>query len=634
MFCGRLNGKSQIYFLIFLFAFSQADAGFEFVKLSTTGRADRVSFTKVLLANGHENFANSSNPVITGDNLYAPELLRIGDQWYCYHGGWLTTGQLYDRIYLGISNNLYPGGSWDPASSLMISEGDYEHVNDPTVQIVNGTWYMLYTAARWEGAYFNDWINYSTSTDGVNWTPNAGSTSTEIILNDPCGIISGEFTDIARPSLVYDNGLWRLYFDGDVNNGQSNSYYAECSQSFPSSFDLRHHYPREDAFPGFYEPDVAKRSDGSFIAIYQRGFNELWLAVSSDGINFSGKVKVLDADHPAFNRSYVSNPGLLYDQINDLYLGSSFGMTDNSGFIDHDIGFAYAQYRIHLRSPGNVWHTDAESNNLKEQSVMVSGYTNFDLVRLFDTVTGAFLYEQDFTSAQVGDLWELQFNPAGNLYNDDVIDWLDIAIIFDDWLKNGPGITGDLNNDDVVDFLDYSMLASGWWISVPGPTDLVFTPIADVHVNSDQPSENFHDETNLRVQYGSRTMRSFLRFDVTGIDGETITAVRLRLKEGDAGSNSGAHFEVREVIDGWTETTVTWNNQPAYGATSYGSYTGGTLGEGEVFEIAVDTALLSDGDGIYDIVLTEISGGSNDTNIFSRESAFPPELIVTIAGDV
>jgi hypothetical protein len=48
----------------------------------------------------------------------------------------------------------------------------------------------------------------------------------------------------------------------------------------------------------------------------------------------------------------------------------------------------------------------------------------------------------------------------------------------------------------------------------------------------------------------------------------------------------------------------------------------------------LDPALLSDGDGIYDIVLTEISGGSNDTNIFSRESAFPLELIVTIAGDV
>jgi hypothetical protein len=66
-----------IYFLIFLFAFSQADAGFEFVKIGTTGRADRVSFTKVLLANGHENFANSSNPVITGDNLYAPTAMKI-----------------------------------------------------------------------------------------------------------------------------------------------------------------------------------------------------------------------------------------------------------------------------------------------------------------------------------------------------------------------------------------------------------------------------------------------------------------------------------------------------------------------------------------------------------------------------
>ena len=127
-------------------------------------------------------------------------------------------------------------------------------------------------------------------------------------------------------------------------------------------------------------------------------------------------------------------------------------------------------------------------------------------------------------------------------------------------------------------------------------------------------------------------MRSFLRFDVAGIDGETITAVRLRLKEDDGGTNSWVHFELREVIDGWMETTVTWNNQPSCGATSYGSYMGGVLGEGQVFEIAIDPALLSGGDGIYNIVLAEISGGSNNTNIFSRESDYPPELIVHYSG--
>ena len=72
-------------------------------------------------------------------------------------------------------------------------------------------------------------------------------------------------------------------------------------------------------------------------------------------------------------------------------------------------------------------------------------------------------------------------------------------------------------------------------INEPETTDLVFTPVADVHVRSDQPAVNFHDATNLKVQYDSRTMRRFLRFDVTGINGETIISVRLRLKEGDGG---------------------------------------------------------------------------------------------------
>jgi hypothetical protein len=180
------------------------------------------------------------------------------------------------------------------------------------------------------------------------------------------------------------------------------------------------------------------------------------------------------------------------------------------------------------------------------------------------TVYGTF-YAPDPVS--IGQVVEVDIDPSFFNSGDGFYDMAWIAV---------PGPTGDPS---------YQSSESPWGqpeliINEPNTTDLVFIPIADVHVRSDQPTMNFYNDTNLRVQYGSRTMRSFLRFNVSGINGETITDIRLRLKEGDGGTGSWAHFEVREVFDSWTETTVTWNDQPSYGTISYGSYTGGVLAEG------------------------------------------------------
>jgi len=446
----------KLLFLVVLLGFVVPSMGYEFVKVGTTGRSQRISFSNTYYPDGRASFFNSNNPIINGDNLYAPELWRVGDTWYCYHGGWKTGGQGNDRLYLSISDDMDPNGSWSPQSMLVIGEGVYIHVNDPTIEVVSGTWYMLYTAARNVSSEFTDWINYSTSSNGIDWSPSEGSVSTEISISDPCNILDGnDFSDIARPSVVYDDGLWRLYFDGKVNNGATHSYYAECTNSTPNSFDLKHAYADIAAFPGFYEPDVAKRADGSFVAVRQQGFNELHISFSdsNDGITFGNEVKVLDADDAAFTRKWVSNPGLLYDQKNDVLMGLGFGMTDDDGLTCHDIGFSYTQYKIYLRSPNDIWHVYGESHNLDEHSTIVFDYTDFDLVQLIDPVSGSVVYDQDFTDANVGDLWELRPSKAWDERPMDLIEDVDP----NDDLIWAPG--SDANSHDVYFGTDYDRIA-------------------------------------------------------------------------------------------------------------------------------------------------------------------------------
>src|SRR5690554_6923910 len=75
-----------------------ANAAPQLIKIGTNGDPRGVTFTNVSRPDARKTVLIGSNPVIQGDNLYAPDLLRVGNRWYCYHGGWLTSGQQYDRV--------------------------------------------------------------------------------------------------------------------------------------------------------------------------------------------------------------------------------------------------------------------------------------------------------------------------------------------------------------------------------------------------------------------------------------------------------------------------------------------------------------------------------------------------------
>jgi hypothetical protein len=382
----------------------------QLIKLTHTSQTDRVTVTNLARPNATSMILNASNPVIEGNNLYAPDLLRVGNSWYCYHGGWLTDGQASDRIYLGISASMDLAGPWNPASREVVREGTYLHVNDPTVVVENGTWHMLYTAFKVVGSDARDWINYSTSTDGINWSPSAGTIATEIAMTDPDNIAGGKITDIARPSLVRTPTRWELWFDARADNGDLTSFLAYGTAATPTSFTLVHKYSAVGGFPGFYEPDVVRRPDGTYLAVIQRYFQTTYIGTSADGINFDFAASV-SATNAAFGRDKISNPGLAYDQITDQLLGLGFGMTDSTSLVGHDIGFSFSQYDVCVRSPDNTWHCDVESSGSDSKSIMTPGCTALNRIQIYDPVADRVALNQDFSNAVPGDVWRVQWTP-------------------------------------------------------------------------------------------------------------------------------------------------------------------------------------------------------------------------------
>jgi hypothetical protein len=291
--------------------------------------------------------AHPANPVITGNNVFAPHLHRVGAAWWCYFGGWLRDGQTNDTIYLVRSDSGALGGPWSEPRQL-IAPGAWHMANDPTVaRDADGRWHMLYTLGNLVAEpppLFDEWIGHSTSEDGVHWSPAEGSADHLIAIEDPDGIAPGDLTGAARPSLVRDGNTWRLWFDGDCDEaGMPSSYLAVCDGPAPTRFRLVHRYPAADGFFGFWEPDVAKRPDGTFVAVVQRHFKTVYAGRSQDGVHFDLEPVLRAGEDIAAAR--VSNPAVAIEPATGRIAGILFGMTDHPALLAHDIGAALPEER-------------------------------------------------------------------------------------------------------------------------------------------------------------------------------------------------------------------------------------------------------------------------------------------------
>ena len=162
--------------------------------------------------------------------------------------------------------------------------------------------------------------------------------------------------------------------------------------------------------------------------------------------------------------------------------------------------------------------------------------------------------------------------------------------------------------------------------------NLVFEPVADAAVRLDDSGGNFGTEDTLRLDYSdisarNHFKRTYLRFDVQGIDGLDLDCVTLHLHEG-SGTAGNIGFEVRKIGGTWSETGITWDNQPGTSGQRVGVWAGGQLVDGQDLYIALDPNTFRNGDGIYNFVLAETDdGGTSETRFDSREDNNPPELI-------
>lgn len=147
-----------------------------------------------------------------------------------------------------------------------------------------------------------------------------------------------------------------------------------------------------------------------------------------------------------------------------------------------------------------------------------------------------------------------------------------------------------------------------------------FTPVADAFVNSRSPSSNYGQSSSLNVD-GSPLKRTFLKFDLSGLSGQQIDSIRLRLYTTDASADGG---EVYAMADTSWDESITWDTQPPID----GSVVGDVLGVSAA--TWHDTVLtgLAPSDGWFSLAIT--SSNSDGATYSSSETNKAPQLLIDL----
>ena len=159
------------------------------------------------------------------------------------------------------------------------------------------------------------------------------------------------------------------------------------------------------------------------------------------------------------------------------------------------------------------------------------------------------------------------------------------------------------------------------WISRSSGANqtLTLTPVADAYVFESKPTQNFGASTALRAD-GSPIMRSYLRFDLTGVS-SPITRATLRLY---ARSTHRTGYEVRPVADSsWEERAITYQNAPAAGSTVIAR--SGPFSTGQW--TSVDVTTLARPGSVFSLAI--VTSDARQMNLASRESgSTAPQLVL------
>ncbi|MFO0564492.1 MAG: hypothetical protein U0263_02460 [Polyangiaceae bacterium] len=273
----------------------------------------------------------SRNPVLIpskgaaahgADNVYAPDLHSVSGVYVMFYGA--QGGDGHDRIYLAWSKDR---GEWrkypsDAAPSPVLDRGASNHVNDPSAVFVGGKWRMYYTDAAVD---IDDriWLAESSKLTGFS--------KIQLVL-DKGAPGSWEAEKVGRPSVLYEGGVYEMWYDGQAN-GARHVGYATSTDGVTFT---RH--PQNPVFKNAGAVDV-KKIGGVYVMAREAGDGTYW-ATSPDGVCWVDRGKLFGKSGSGYDAFGQVTPFL--DTAGDKLEGVWFGAASVATWDKNRIAVAWA----------------------------------------------------------------------------------------------------------------------------------------------------------------------------------------------------------------------------------------------------------------------------------------------------
>ncbi len=159
-------------------------------------------------------------------------------------------------------------------------------------------------------------------------------------------------------------------------------------------------------------------------------------------------------------------------------------------------------------------------------------------------------------------------------------------------------------------------------------TTLTFTSTDDGQVKVTAPGSNYGVKATAKVT--SNKFQSYFKFNVNGVSGPILSAklrLRVALEVEAASENGGSVFKTsNNFSDGggsWTEGALNFANAPDVLGTAINTL--GPVQPNTLVEVDVSGSILGNGQISYAL----ISSSTDEAKYFTRNSTFPPELVLT-----
>jgi sucrose-6-phosphate hydrolase SacC (GH32 family) len=197
----------------------------------------------------------------------------------------------HDRIHYAESRDA--GQKWQKRG-VVLENGSANHVNDPSVLRVEAKWFMFYTVAE-RGT--EDAIALAVSADGLQWEKRG-------VVFAPGAKGTWDSRLVGRPSVLHENGQFRMWYDGQPTNEDRAAVRLEGARAVglatsPDGVRWTRHSANPVLQRGIGAVDVTRVADG-YVLLYE-GHAGTGAATSRDGLAWQdrGLVKRLsgtDAD--------------------------------------------------------------------------------------------------------------------------------------------------------------------------------------------------------------------------------------------------------------------------------------------------------------------------------------------------